>query len=548
MVQYYKLSIWFNDVIPYMSYLFDIPEFIPIHLPNVLFIKGSDIRNIVKNDIYIASNNTLELKFDQQIVKNYEIINITKDDFIKKINLYELRKLQDLRLINYYIGLQIFNVSNEFIDRFGAHYSLFQSPDLLDKTFVRNQVTKHKKSNNDKINVLYCMFFSPQYEEIGYTVRTQNLLKSVNDNGVNAIGVSRYGYPMDKKKEYYETIGLLDCDIDGIRYTKLLSGQDNFNTNNIVEYIKKYVRMLVDLINESNIDIIHCATNWYNGLAGYYASQVTGIPCIYEVRGFWDESAISFRPEIAGSDLQKMNIGMERFILNRVDRVLTINDNLKDEINSRCPCLKSSIDIIYNGIDSSKCIINKINKNIIVIGYIGSLLDYEGIGYILRSISMLRDDGYAVKFIMIGQGPEENNLIGLANELNLGQHFDYINKVAHRNVYNYYNVFDIVVYPRRDVQVCRTTSSSKIYEAMCMAKPVIVSRLPAYNEIISDRWNGLYCEPDNLSDIYNKIKELIDDVDLRNSIGKNAREWVMKNREWSGIGQKLVTVYQKMLN
>lgn len=560
--KYYRLTINFNNNVKYKSLLTDIPNFPKIEIPNIIFSKIMEVSSIDElekiktNVIYFYGQSPKIL--DNENFNKYQINEITKNEFIKNISLYGLRRLMDLRLIKYYLDLNVIPINENFIDRFNGHYSFYNNPATLDNTFTYSKNYNSKKKDlNNQINVLYCIFFSPQYEDIGYTVRTHSLLKNTKNSGINIIGVSRYGYPYDKPKEYYEKIGINDYEKDGVKYIKLLNGTDNFNDNNIVEYIKKYVNILVETAKKHNADIIHGASNWFNGLAAYYAGKILGIPSIYEIRGFWDESSLALRPELHEADMIKMKQFMENFVINNVTKVITINDNLKDELIERLPHI-NNIDIIYNGVDMDKFNIDKhikyemrqkfkIDDDTTIFGYIGSLLNYEGIEYILQSIKRLSDKKYKIKFFMIGDGKEKDNLLKLVNTLKIESYFEYIGKISHDEVSKFYNMFDIIVYPRKNDKVCRTTSSSKIFETMCMAKPIIVSKLPAYDEIITDRYNGLYCMPDDIDDIYNKIVELINDKELQNTIGNNAREWVMKNRDWKSLGLKLSEIYKQIL-
>ena len=80
----------------------------------------------------------------------------------------------DLRLIKYYLALKVIPTNDNFVDRFNGHYDFYMTPNCLDKLYIKGQ----PKPRNDKLTVLYCIFFSPQYEHIGYTLRTHNLLKN----------------------------------------------------------------------------------------------------------------------------------------------------------------------------------------------------------------------------------------------------------------------------------------------------------------------------------------------------------------------------------
>ena len=70
-------------------------------------------------------------------------------------------------------------------------------------------------------------------------------------------------------------------------------------------------------------------------------------------------------------------------------------------------------------------------------------------------------------------------------------------------------MFDMVAYPRKQCDLCESTSSYKVFEAMSMALPVIVSKLTAWEEIIFDGENGLFVNPDDKYDLLQKINLLM---------------------------------------
>jgi glycosyltransferase involved in cell wall biosynthesis len=616
MSTYYKLTIFFCKI-KYRSIEMPLPNGDIVKLPNIIFTnlnsceKIEELHNINRNDIYIYINGSeadylheLKMwtkKMEESCGIKLSKVRINVVEFNKKINFARLRRLQDLTMLNYYLKSSLskndkYGKSSPFYDRFMGHYSFYKTPEKLFNEFPLNKAkkrtTKNVNANRDKrgkINVMYCIFYSPQYEHIGYTIRTHNLLKNThnvrdsnctndsdtndsdtndsdtNDNEpkVNIVGMCRYGYPHDKKKDYYDRVGLDEFSLDEVPYKKLLDKQcpnDNFNNGNIVSYIRKYATRLIEECRHHKIDVLHATSNWWNGMAVLLASRVLGIPCIYELRGFWDESVVASRSELYKSDMQFMKRKVEKVIFENVDQVLTINENLRDEIYNRIPILfsedGSTVPIIPNCADGEKFVPHPkrrymkrkklgISDDTMLIGYIGSILSYEGIDYIVNALhKLINEDKLRVKFILAGDGNERNNIISLASKLGLDENaFEYIGKINHDEVVDYYDAFDIVCYPRRNDKVCRTTSSSKIFETMCMGKPIIVSELPAYDEIIIDRYNGLYCEPDNEVDIYEKMKELIINKDLRDTLSINTRNWVIKNREWASVGKKLRLIY-----
>ena len=78
-----------------------------------------------------------------------------------------------------------------------------------------------------------------------------------------------------------------------------------------------------------------------------------------------------------------------------------------------------------------------------------------------------------------------------------------------------------------------------------MGRAVIASRLPALQEIITEGETGLLYDADDVNSLTEKITELIDDNELLQRLGDNAREWVMTNRTWEVVVQNYQSAYDK---
>jgi len=248
----------------------------------------------------------------------------------------------------------------------------------------------------------------------------------------------------------------------------------------------------------------------------------------------------------------------EKKIFNEADKIITINESLKNRMVSN-GVDADKIDILYNGVDTNlfspsstirDSLRNKhnIKNEDIVLGYIGTLSNYEGIDYILECMKSLLDESYQIKFLIIGDGPYKTEIMNLVKKYKMEADVIYLDKMIHSNVVDYYNIIDIAVYPKKKCDLCNSTSGSKVLEAMSMKKPVIVSNLDSFNEIIKDGENGVLCEPENINQLTEKIKFLIQNEELRNNLGNKAREYVEKNRQWNMLTDKMKMIYDGILD
>ena len=120
-------------------------------------------------------------------------------------------------------------------------------------------------------------------------------------------------------------------------------------------------------------------------------------------------------------------------------------------------------------------------------------------------------------------------------------------RVAYEEVDRYYSLIDIVPLPRLGLRVCELVSPLKPFEAMATGKVLITSDVEALSEIIDDGVTGLLHRKDDSSHLADKLKEAITDSELRENLGKQAREWVSETHSWDVISTRLTEIYDKLL-
>ena len=121
-----------------------------------------------------------------------------------------------------------------------------------------------------------------------------------------------------------------------------------------------------------------------------------------------------------------------------------------------------------------------------------------------------------------------------------------IENLDHDEVNKYYSLIDIAPLPRKGLRVCELVSPLKPFEAMASGKVLVTSSVKALAEIVEDGETGLVFEKDNPKDLANKLESIILDKSLRDTIGKNARKWVVENHSWDLVSKKVIQVYEKL--
>lgn len=392
------------------------------------------------------------------------------------------------------------------------------------------------------------------YNSGGYATRSHGLLTSIKQ-WWEISGVSRLGYPQDRK-------GLEDSlytefhDIDGVRYHCLQANDNAFGQIPIIDYINEYSDALYNLSLLEKPSVIHAASNYINGLAANNVARRLGIKSVYEVRGLWEITRISRDPDWKDSEYYNMMVQLEAQAAKDADAVFTLTDALKKELVARGVSAEK-IHLLPNGVDSSRFVPKERNNDLalklglndkVVIGFLGSVVQYEGVEYIIQAAALLKKQGITnFSVLIVGDGAVLNNIKSVTSQLNMDDCVKFTGRVPHDEIEDYYSIVDICPLPRKGLPVCEMVSPLKPFEAMAMGKVVIASDVAALAEIIDDGVTGLVHKKDDHEDLANKISRLITDRALRERLGKTAREWVVAERDWKVIAKRVDDVYCSLL-
>ncbi len=208
------------------------------------------------------------------------------------------------------------------------------------------------------------------------------------------------------------------------------------------------------------------------------------------------------------------------------------------------------IRVIPGGIDiknfPSKKEIKIINKKYNLDGkkvilFSGKLTSLKGVKYLIKATSKIKGDVY-----IAGDGPELNKLKKTTKDLKLKNvHFlGYIGDQDAEELKEFYYRADVFVAP----SVWDEPLGLVILEAMICNTPVVVTRKGGIPLAVKDGYNGFFVRPRNSNQIAKAVNKLLEDEELRNKLGANARKTVEEKFDWEKISQKFLRIYKKYIN
>lgn len=429
-----------------------------------------------------------------------------------------------------------------------------RNSDLARDGFPLPPMGEHPEYEPRRDHVLYLLHNALPHHSGGYATRTHGLLTELNRNGWDVDGVTRLGYPYDMPK-MADVPDLPEQELVGeVDYHHLLTGRQIEKKNPMHDYVARYTDALLPLARAERPAILHGASNHWNGLAAVQTGRLLGIPSVYEVRGLWEVTRGSRDPEWARSDQYQYIARMEADAARGATKVLAITQALKDELVTR-GVDEEKIVLVPNGVDSGRFTPLPRDEELAaqlgvtgktVIGYVGTVVDYEGLDLLLEAARTLRAMREDFHVLIIGDGAKLEELQALAAEQRLGDVLTFTGRIPHEEVERYYSIIDVTPFPRLPLPVCEMVSPLKPFEAMAMGKAVIASDVAALAEIVTPGMNGLLHTKGDAASLTAQITTLLDDPELAARLGAQARDWVVAERDWKQLAEVVAGVYAEI--
>ena len=382
----------------------------------------------------------------------------------------------------------------------------------------------------------------------GYTFRTRALMKAQAAKEWEVAGVTGVRHP--EPGEDGETV-------DGLTFYRTPPIAPARAPIREWREIGALAQRIEALVRDWKPDLLHAHSPVLDGLAALRVGKRLGIPVIYEIRAFWEDAAVGNGTGREGSLRYRLTKALETHAVKSADAVAVICEGLRG-------------DLIARGIDAGKIIVspNGVDLDLfgdppprddalgetlglaagdVVIGYIGSFYDYEGIDDLIAAMPALVATQPKARLLLVGGGPMEAALKTQAAASPAAAQIHFVGRVPHSQVERYYSLIDILAYPRKKMRLTDLVTPLKPLEAMAQGKLVAASDVGGHRELIEDGATGTLFAPDDPAAIADALAGLLENRVMWPERRRTARIFVESHRNWSSNILRYEPVYQRLL-
>ncbi|MFK5634332.1 MULTISPECIES: glycosyltransferase family 4 protein [unclassified Ornithinimicrobium] len=403
--------------------------------------------------------------------------------------------------------------------------------------------------------VLHLLKIGMPQRQSGYSMRSMYTLTGEVRAGLDPVAVTALDFPRN--------VGVADApavdEVRGVRYRHLL--RDRIPSHEPWDaYLDAYATALAPVVAEEGPDLIHV----HSGNRGYEAALVAlavgralDLPVVYEVRGFFESLWTSDTSWAERSEVYDRRHATETWCMQQADAVVTLSESMKDDIVGR-GVADDHVHVVPNGVDPTVFVPRERDEALterlglrdrFVFGYVSNLDHYrEGQELLVDAAVELRRRGVRATALVVGDGNRRAELEEHARALEAGDTVLFTGRIPHDLVGDYYAQLDVFVVPRIDERAARLVTPLKPYEAMALGVPLVVSDLPALQEITGDGERGetfLTGDARSLADVLQRLHE---DPARRAELAARAREWAVTERDWARNGDRYRTIYDSVLS
>jgi len=314
-----------------------------------------------------------------------------------------------------------------------------------------------------------------------------------------------------------------------------------------------YSKKAMKIIKEWNLDVIHSQTEFGVGYFSRIVAKKLSLPIVHTYHTLYEDYVHYVTHGHFDNFAKKLAIKITKYYCEkRCDELIVPTDKIKDLFINKYNIIKQ-VNVIPTGIDIDKFKITpSMKKNIqtiknkykikdtdFIIGSVGRIAPEKSFDKLFYNIKDMIKVNTNIKVLLVGGGPDLDNLKELTKKLNLENYVIFTDKIHYDLVPTYFNIFNVVV------SFSKTeTQGLTIIEGLAASKPTLCIEDDSFRSMIEPNYNGYLFKND--TEFKDYIFKLMNDQKLYKDMATNARNSTYKYSK-EVFAADILKVYHKAI-
>ena len=377
----------------------------------------------------------------------------------------------------------------------------------------------------------------------GYTFRTLSILREQRKLGWETFQLTT---PKQGPGES------LQENVDGLAFYRTPAPTNA----NLLSQMRLTAARLAEIVDGVRPHVIHAHSPVLNALPSLWVGRRKRLPVVYEMRASWEDAAVDHGTTVEGSLRYKFSRALETFALRRADQVTTICEGLRADIAIRGIAVER-ITVIPNAVDATAFKFGveadpDLRQSLglagaTVLGFAGSFYGYEGLDLLIEAARRMLPSHPCLRVLLVGGGPQEAALKEQVNQCGLQARVIFTGRVPHEQVQRYYELIDVLAYPRKPSRLTELVTPLKPLEAMAQGRMLVASDVGGHRELIRHGETGFLFRAGDVGALEREIDNVLSRRASWPQIRMQARRFVEVERNWSASISRYKGVYERAL-
>jgi len=313
---------------------------------------------------------------------------------------------------------------------------------------------------------------------------------------------------------------------------------------------------LQSVVEQVRPHVLHVHSPVLNALPALWLRRRINVPVVYEMRASWEDAAVDHGVTTEGSLRYRLSRAMESFALRRADQVTTICEGLHGDITVRgvaddkITVIPNAVDVasFRFGVEPDPALQQRLKlQGATVLGFAGSFYRYEGLHLLVEAVRRMRPRHPQLRLLLVGGGPQEAALKSQVAEAGLEGCVIFTGRVPHTEVQRYYELIDLLAYPRLPSRLTELVTPLKPLEAMAQGRIFVASDVGGHRELIRHGQTGFLCPAGDAAALEAALEDALVRRDEWPALRMRARRFVEQERTWANSVARYAGVYERAL-
>jgi glycosyltransferase involved in cell wall biosynthesis len=238
---------------------------------------------------------------------------------------------------------------------------------------------------------------------------------------------------------------------------------------------------------------------------------------------------------------------LERYVYNRVDRVVPVTLHLKNYIES-FGVPEARVRVLPSGVDTAMFSPGPRNDTLLsawgiesgdpVILFMGTIYTFSGLDRVIRDFPRLLARRPRAKLLIVGCGEGEAALKALAIQIGVSASVVFGGLQPYSALPDIIRSSDVCINPFELNPITRDILPTKLFQYLACKKPVVATPLPGTIPFLSGEEHGMvYCSQESFVD---SLADLLDDPHRQQLLGSKGVAVTTANYDWKRIAETMI--------